>query len=555
MQRLTRQQTPASIHSWWSDSNPGLQGATINLHAATKPLMKLMYHRQAMGFIKQNRGVPLSTEILETFSSYLPWNYISPSTKAAILLQLAWRACSNEDDARFIVGSFLLTQGPELLGSSNADVRESACRLLGNLAAHESVLPSILDSEVFLQLVSLLQDKSANVIAEATYALMRIAQQLDGAQAVVTAQVPNRFRQLLESSDPGVRTQSCALVGRLAIHESTMRTLLDLKLCRHLVSLLRDKSRDVIDGATHALAQMAVWPDGAQAVVDARAPDCFQELLKSSSERVRNGMCRLLVNLVHHEFILLAMLDLQLCMQLGSLLRDKSAKSLWSTISVLNYIAQSPDGARAVVDAKALDHCPSLLLSSDENVRGMSCQLVAGLAGHDFIPATMFDGKLCVRLVSLLRDEHVDIIGKATYALARIAVRPDGAQTVVEAKVQNYFQELLKSPNGNVHKYACWLVGNIASHEFTARATFDSNLCLWLLFLARTTGSAVQASAIAALARISHWFEGVTALAEVNISMDLGDLSDSVNRLVLPDICTIRDNISRYDDEKQDPSN
>jgi hypothetical protein len=71
MTPLTRQRTLQSIHSWWSDSNP--TGPNINLNAAAKPLMKLMYHRQALGFIRKNRDIALSEDILEIYSSYLTY--------------------------------------------------------------------------------------------------------------------------------------------------------------------------------------------------------------------------------------------------------------------------------------------------------------------------------------------------------------------------------------------------------------------------------------------------------------------------------------------------
>ncbi|KAF8196674.1 hypothetical protein K438DRAFT_738789 [Mycena galopus ATCC 62051] len=71
---LARQQTRASILSWWSDSNPNLQGPTINIHTAAKPLCRFLYHRQALDFINQNRGSPLSPTILETYSSYFPYD-------------------------------------------------------------------------------------------------------------------------------------------------------------------------------------------------------------------------------------------------------------------------------------------------------------------------------------------------------------------------------------------------------------------------------------------------------------------------------------------------
>jgi hypothetical protein len=74
MPPLARQLTPQSVHSWWSDSNP--PGATISLHAAAKPLMRLMYHRQAMRFIEDNFGIPLSQESLDIYVSYLA--YIRP---------------------------------------------------------------------------------------------------------------------------------------------------------------------------------------------------------------------------------------------------------------------------------------------------------------------------------------------------------------------------------------------------------------------------------------------------------------------------------------------
>ncbi|KAJ6522556.1 G-protein alpha subunit-domain-containing protein, partial [Mycena capillaripes] len=131
MPPLSRQDTRQSILSWWSDSNPGLHGATINLHAVTKPLLKAMYHRQALSFIKQSRGVPLSSEVLSTFSSYLPLNYVSSSTKVAILAELLNRAEVEDDDTRrAIFGSPVWAQVPHLLASPDTDVLDLASRLL-----------------------------------------------------------------------------------------------------------------------------------------------------------------------------------------------------------------------------------------------------------------------------------------------------------------------------------------------------------------------------------------------------------------------------------------
>ncbi|KAJ7791243.1 hypothetical protein B0H14DRAFT_198398 [Mycena olivaceomarginata] len=100
MPPLNRQDSRPSIYSWWSDSNPGLRGPTINLHAAAKPLMRLMYYRQALDIIRKNRGSPLTSTVLETYSSYFPWDYVSPLRSRRVrssihLFFLILRQCLN----------------------------------------------------------------------------------------------------------------------------------------------------------------------------------------------------------------------------------------------------------------------------------------------------------------------------------------------------------------------------------------------------------------------------------------------------------------------------
>jgi hypothetical protein len=73
MPPLTRQETRVSVRSWWSDSNPLLNGPTINLHAAAKPLMRFMHQRQALELINKNLNSPLSTTMVEIYLSYLPY--------------------------------------------------------------------------------------------------------------------------------------------------------------------------------------------------------------------------------------------------------------------------------------------------------------------------------------------------------------------------------------------------------------------------------------------------------------------------------------------------
>ncbi|KAJ7617586.1 hypothetical protein DFH06DRAFT_100253 [Mycena polygramma] len=65
----SRPPTPQSTHSWWSDRNS--IGPTISIHAAAKPLMRLMYHEQVRSFVRNNRDIPLSWATMEICFSYL----------------------------------------------------------------------------------------------------------------------------------------------------------------------------------------------------------------------------------------------------------------------------------------------------------------------------------------------------------------------------------------------------------------------------------------------------------------------------------------------------
>ncbi|KAJ7494041.1 hypothetical protein FB451DRAFT_450751 [Mycena latifolia] len=161
MPPLTRQRTLESVLSWWSDSNPS--GATINLHAVTKPLMMLMYHRQALGFVKRNHGLPLSPETLEIYWSYLSWKYVSTSTKLAILEELKTRAGS-EEDAHVLIHSNTVYKILHLLRSSplmHSWLNWPSAAILSNVASHsKSISSAVIDP-----LVALLRDSNENDVS------------------------------------------------------------------------------------------------------------------------------------------------------------------------------------------------------------------------------------------------------------------------------------------------------------------------------------------------------------------------------------------------------
>ncbi|KAK7033771.1 hypothetical protein R3P38DRAFT_2772671 [Favolaschia claudopus] len=117
-----RPSTPDSVHSWWSDSNS--IGPTISIHAAAKPLMRLMYHRQVRSFFKRNQDTPITPELIEICLGYLSYKYISPATKSLILKELDARIGLHSDrDAGLMFESMELSSSlvSELLARSGAD--------------------------------------------------------------------------------------------------------------------------------------------------------------------------------------------------------------------------------------------------------------------------------------------------------------------------------------------------------------------------------------------------------------------------------------------------
>ncbi|KAJ7137359.1 hypothetical protein C8R43DRAFT_610411 [Mycena crocata] len=152
MPPLTRQPTHTSVQSWWSDSNPLLVANPI--HTGAKPLMKRMYHRDILNFIKRQQGIPLSPETINIYASYLEWRYVSDASKIAICTELRARA-EVEDEAQAIIASGWLSN--LVLHSSNTGELSHACRMLGILAQHESTIGAVLEVEPCMQLITLLR--------------------------------------------------------------------------------------------------------------------------------------------------------------------------------------------------------------------------------------------------------------------------------------------------------------------------------------------------------------------------------------------------------------
>ncbi|KAJ7753644.1 armadillo-type protein [Mycena maculata] len=412
------------------------------------------------------------------------------------LSQISWWS----DGAQAAIDAKVLHYIENLLSSSNQGTLRWGCSLVGNFSSYQSIAPEVFRMKTCVQLVSLLRHTDAEVIEQATYALRCISQWPNGAQAAIDAKVLDYIEEFLSSSN-----EKCPAPALL-----TMRT------CVQFVLLLRHKDVEVVQRATYALGQISRWSDGAWAAFDAKVLVCIEELLGSSNQMVQRWACALVGNLASHESIAPAVLSMKPCIRLVSLLHHTDAEVIEWTTYALGQISRWPDGAQAAVDAKVLDSIEELLRSSNEGLFIWACRLVGNLASHESIAPAVLTARLCFQLVSLLRHKDAEIIHRATYALSEISQWPNGAQAAVDAKVLDYIEELFTSSNEMVQRWACTLVGDLASHVSIAPAVLTARPCIPLVSLLRQNDALAHRVAYA-LAKVSYWPNGAQAAIDAKV--------------------------------------
>ncbi|KAF7288898.1 hypothetical protein MIND_01405800 [Mycena indigotica] len=88
MPPLARSATIPSIHSNWSAAGGG---ASINIHAIAKPLMRFMYDREVKKLIAAHGDHDLTRDMLDAFLSYLGSPQVTSPTKTLIVQELIRR--------------------------------------------------------------------------------------------------------------------------------------------------------------------------------------------------------------------------------------------------------------------------------------------------------------------------------------------------------------------------------------------------------------------------------------------------------------------------------
>jgi hypothetical protein len=76
----------------------------------------------------------------------------------------------------------------------------------------------------------------------------------------------------------------------------------------------------VVQSAMYALYKLALWPDGAQAILDATPLEHVTQLLESPDAEVRKWTCNTVGSLCIHQSTAIAVLAIQPCPKLVDLL-------------------------------------------------------------------------------------------------------------------------------------------------------------------------------------------------------------------------------------------
>ncbi|KAJ7246619.1 armadillo-type protein [Mycena rebaudengoi] len=556
MAELNRHPTRESDHSDWSDSKP--LGATMSIHAAAKPLMRFMYHRQALTFVKQNQDIPFSADIMDTYASYLGCKYVSSSTKATVLKEL-WRRAQSEGDSSALVDSAVGTQIVELLASPYAEVRIWSSRMIARLACYELSAVTVLHLCPYPGVAALLRDSRKNVVESATLAMAKISSWPDGARALTDTAILHSVHGLLDSKSAEIREQVCRMVGNLASHEQTAVAVLRASLQVQLVTLLRDNDSNVIEAATFALSQIASRSDGAKALMRAGALDLVAELFESSSPKVRAQTRILVENLARHGARELTIpLFEKPCMDLISLFRrdmslllpEALGGVLEDVIFALSEISAWSKGAEAILAIGALDFLANLIASRNARIQEHACRLVGNLASHKTTAMELLQGGSVLQLVALLHNTSANVAESAAIALSNISVWLDGAtaKAVVDAGALDLVADLLQSSSAEIRAATCRMIRNLVGHECTMPIVLGVNPCLKLVGLLWDNNSDVAQSASAAILQVSFWRDGLKAIAATGVLDRFKELVALPSIEVREQMCQMLANVTRHRD-------
>ncbi|KAK7043506.1 armadillo-type protein [Favolaschia claudopus] len=257
MNSPTRPPRPESIYSWWSDSMS--IGPTISIHAAARPLMRLMYHRQVRSFIKRTQDTRLSPDLMEICLSYLAYKYISPTTKSLILEELDSRVTSGRD--KEVVCKSLeerVSLVSELLASPPSRIRVHTWNILRAISPLDSLMSWVSLPQIF----SAFSDADPEICEAARFAFIKCVGTAEGLDYCWDYLANNKNMDtnkwlIVNELDLGIVSESKEDEEKIAF-SLVQRWSLVAKLLRSREPGIRRHTWNIIQGAISSYTQKTI---------------------------------------------------------------------------------------------------------------------------------------------------------------------------------------------------------------------------------------------------------------------------------------------------------
>ncbi|KAJ7223349.1 armadillo-type protein [Mycena pura] len=249
----------------------------------------------------------------------------------------------------------------------------------GEVAIHQSTSSAVLAARPYARMLSQFLNKDLNK-ARQLASLSRIGFLLDDNQAAIEA-LDHAMRRL-RAVNQSILKSTCAMLGNLAIPESTSAAVLAMKPCSRLVSLLRDTDLNVCSSAVYALSKISFSKAGAQDAVDANVLERAMDFLSSPHARTRKRTCEMLGRLLAHETTTNVVLDLHLSSKLVLLLRDRDHAVRESAVVALAETCRSSVGINHVLATDIMEHIPAMVLSREFLMRQYGCLILIHMARY-----------------------------------------------------------------------------------------------------------------------------------------------------------------------------
>ncbi|KAJ7038591.1 armadillo-type protein [Mycena alexandri] len=301
---------------------------------------------------------------------------------------------------------------------------------------------------------------------------------------------------LLNSSDPGVRRDTCNLLGTIAASYAaeTWSSGVCGRIVPKIVSLLSDVDTKVRESAAYAAAKISKSPAGAHAVGAAKIWDHFPEHLNSVLwVRIPHDM--IVQNLVAYAVALLG-IPIRPWLQTSS---GNDIEVQRNAVYVLSKLSCWLQGVQAVVSTRPFGYISNFLGSSDTETRRWSCEFVGNVAYHWVSLGT----DIHLKITSLLGDEDEHVREAAAVTISRIVSNRRDA--ISRPEILKHFVKHLDSPDPRIRQFICIVLAKLFVHLPTPLARLDFEPTARIVHLLSDTDAGVRRHAAQTLSKMSFW--------------------------------------------------